>query len=441
MVLDTLGTSLKNSLKKIANAVFIDDKLINEIIKDIQKALLQSDVNVKLVLELTKEIKERALKEKEPAKLSKKEHIVNIVYEELTKFVGSEFKKLKIKKPFKLMFVGLFGQGKTTTIGKLGKYFKNRSHKVAAISLDIQRPAALAQLKQLGKKAGFEVFGDKKIKNPTKIYTKFSKELNKFDIILIDTAGRDALSKDLIKELKSINKTVKPSESFLVIGADVGQAAEKQAESFKNEVNVTGVVITKMEGTAKGGGALAACKTTKSPIRFIGVGENLDDIEEFKPEGFVGRLLGMGDLEALLEKAKISIDEDQVKDLGKKFLKGDFTLIDLYDQMQSMKKLGPLTKVVDMIPGMGGKVPKELLKNQEGKIEKWKFMMDSMTKQELEDPSKLGSSKLDRISKGSGVKHSELREMIKQYKQSRKMMKMLKGKEKNMSKLMKKFGG
>jgi signal recognition particle subunit SRP54 len=274
------------------------------------------------------------------------------------------------KKPFKLMLVGLFGNGKTTTAGKLGLYFKKRNLKVALISTDTWRPAAYDQLVQLGKQIEVPVFGNKEEKNPEKIWKKYEKELQEFDLVIVDTAGRDALSDELVDELNGINEIVKPDTAFLVMAADVGQSAQQQAEMFHQTVNVSGVIITKLDGTAKGGGALTACAITNAPVRFIGTGEKIDELEEFKPKGFVGRLLGLGDLEALLEKAKGAIDEDRAEDLGKRFLKGDFNLLDLYEQMQAMKKMGPLNKVMKMIPGMGQMdIPKEMLDGQEEKIE------------------------------------------------------------------------
>jgi signal recognition particle subunit SRP54 len=454
MVLEGLSNSLKSTLQKITKALFVDEKLINELVKDIQRALLQSDVNVKLVLDLTKKIKERALSEEVPRTVTKKEHLVNIVYEELVNFLGKgekydfqsriKDKKEKTKEPYKMMLVGLFGSGKTTTAGKLGNYFKKRGIKVALLSTDTWRPAAAHQLEQLADNLNIQVFIDKKEKDPVKLYKQFEKELDKFDLVIVDTAGRDALSDELIDELNKINKLVKPDETMLVISADIGQAAEKQAQAFHENCKVTGVIITKLDGTAKGGGALIACAVTGAPVRFIGVGEKTDDFEEFKPEGFVGRLLGMGDLEALLEKTKEAITEEEAEDMSKKLLKGDFNLIDLYDQMQAMKKMGPLTKVMDMIPGMGGlNIPKELIKNQEGKIEKWKFLMDSMTQEELEDPEIVTNVRVDRISKGSGIPSTELRGMLKQYRQSKKMMKLLKpgSSEKDMQKMMQKMQG
>ena len=439
MVLDKLGDGLKSTLDKITKALFVDEKLINELVKDIQKSLLQADVNVRLVFDLTKNIKERALKEEVPKNITKKEHLVKIVYEELVKFLGGEGAKIEIKKkPFYIMLVGLFGNGKTTTTGKLAKYYQKRGFKVAVITTDTWRPAAYDQLKQLADKLGVDFYGDKSAKHPTEIYKKFESQLKKYDIVLVDTAGRDALNDELIEELNEINSTVNADETLLVLSADIGQAAQKQAETFNSTCNVTGVVITKLDGTAKGGGALTACAVTKAPVKFIGLGEKADALEEFRPEGFVGRILGMGDLESLLEKVHEAISEEDAKDLGKKFLKGEFNLIDLYEQMQAMKKMGPLTKVMELIPGFSGaKIPKELLENQEMKLDKWKYAMGSMTKDELEDPEIIDGSRVERIANGSGLTTGDIRELIKQYKQSKKLMKMMKGNDKNMEKMMK----
>jgi len=445
MVLEKLGDSLKETLKKIAKSVFVDEKLINELVKDIQRALLQADVNVQLVFKLTQEIKKRALKEETPSGLTKKEHLVNIVYEELVKFLGEKSAEIKIteKKPFKIMMIGLFGSGKTTTIGKLAKYFAKKGYKAAAIGLDVHRPAAPEQLKQICDSIHVPCFIEKDEKNPIKIYKKYEKELGKFDVVLVDTAGRDALSKDLIKEIKDVYDLVKPDENLLVISADIGQAAQKQAQVFHDNAKITGVVATKMDGTAKGGGALTACAATDSPIKFITVGEKVDDLETFNPSGFVGRLLGMGDIQSLLEKAKEAIPEEKAEDLSKRLLKGEFTLTDLFEQMEAMKKMGSLGKIMEMIPGFSQiKLPKDLLNVQEEKLKKWKHAMLSMTKEELENPEVLSPARIERISKGSGVSAKDIKELIKQYRQGKKMVKMFKGKSpKSMQQMMKKFKG
>jgi len=441
MVLEKLGDSLRNTLSKITNAVFVDEKLINELVKDIQRALLQSDTNVQLVFDLSSKIKERA-KEKTLSGMTQREQIIKIVYEELTNFLGKEAKEIKIiKKPTQLMLVGLFGSGKTTTAGKLAKFYKKRGYKVAVMQTDTWRPAAYDQLEQLASTVGVDFFGIKKEKDPLNIYLAFEKKLKEYDLVIIDTAGRDALSEELIQELNHLNASIHADERLLVISADIGQAAQKQAQAFHETVQVTGVIVTKLEGTAKGGGALSACAVTKSSITFIGVGEKIDDLEMFHPQRFVGRLIGMGDLESLLEKAKEAITEEKAKDMQEKFLKGEFNLIDLYEQMKALKKMGSFGKIMEMIPGMGQlKMPKELLDVQEGKVEKWRHAMDSMTKQELEEPDQINAERIDRIAAGSGLKIAEVRELLKQYRQSKKMMKLFK-REKDMSKLMKRMGG
>lgn len=441
MVLDKLGSSLRTTLNKVASSLFIDEKLINEIVKDLQRALLQSDTNVQLVFSLSKSIKERA-KEKTPPGITKREQIINIVYEELTKFLGDKAYEIKVQsKPTKIMMVGLFGSGKTTTTGKLAKFYKKRGFKVAVIQTDTWRPAAFEQLEQLSKQVGVDFYGSKQEKDPALIYLMHENKLKKYDIVIIDTAGRDALSDELIQELTSLNNAVKADERLLVISGDLGQAAQKQAQTFHDTVNITSVIVTKLEGTAKGGGALSACAVTNSPISFIGVGEKVDDLEQFYPKRFVGRLLGMGDLETLLEKAKEVVNEQDAKKMKDKFLKGEFTLIDLYQQMSSMKKMGSLSKIMQMIPGMSKlQLPKEVLDVQEGKLQKWKYVMDSCTRSELETPESINAERIERIANGSGTSQKDVRELLKQHKQAKKMMKMFKG-EQDVNKMMKRMGG
>ena len=441
MVLEKLGSSLRETLTKITKSIFIDDTVINEVVKDIQRALLQSDANVQLVFDLSTKIKQRA-KEKTPPGITQREQLIKIVYEELTNFLGKETHEIKIaKKPTQLLLVGLFGSGKTTTAGKLAKFYKKRGYKVAVMQTDTWRPAAYEQLEQLAKDIGVDFLGIKKEKDPVNIYLAFQKKISEYDLVIVDTAGRDALSDELIQELNQLNTIVKADERLLVIAADLGQAAQKQAQAFHDTCNITGVIITKLEGTAKGGGALSACAVTKAPIVFIGVGEKTDDLELFHPQRFVGRLIGMGDLESLLEKAKEVFTEKGAEEMSEKFMKGEFNLIDLYEQMSSMKKMGSFQKIMEMIPGMGSlQLPKEMLDVQEGKLEKWKYAMNSMTREELEDPEIISADRIDRIAAGSGVKVAEVRELLKQYRQSKKMMKMFKG-EKDINKLMKKMGG
>ncbi|MFT4250711.1 MAG: signal recognition particle protein Srp54 [Candidatus Woesearchaeota archaeon] len=444
MVLDNLGDSLKSALSKLTGASFVDEKLINEIVKEFQRSLLQADVNVQLVFSLTNEIKQRA-KQKTPSGLTKREHLVNIVYEELTKFLGGESEGFVVeKKPFVIMLVGLFGNGKTTTAGKLAKYFKNRGKTVSLISTDTWRPAAFEQLKQLGAQVGVSVYGDPSQKDPSQIFSTYKQEALTSDVVIVDTAGRDALSDELVAEISAIDAVVNADEKLLVMAADMGQGAQKQAQMFHDTVGVTGVVLTKLDGTAKGGGALSACAATSAPIRFIGVGEKVDALEEFKPKNFVGRLLGMGDLEALLEKAQLAVSEEEAVDMQKKLLKGDFTLLDMYQQLEAVKKMGPLSKVLEMIPGMSSSaLPKGALEQQQQNLERFKHVLNSMTKQELEQPEIVSNSRIQRISSGSGQDEKVIRGLLKQHKQSKKLLKQFKGKgsEKQMQKMMQRMGG
>ena len=455
MVLDNLSSSLKNSLSKIRNSLTVDRNLVEEIVKEIQKALLSADVHVKLVLELTKSIRKRAIEENSEV-LNKKEQLITIIYEEVTRFLGGDGEFiLQDGVQNKILLVGLYGQGKTTTAGKLGNYFKARSKKVALISTDTWRPAAYEQLRQLGERIEIDVYGNPEEKNPNKIYEQFEVELSKYDVVIVDSAGRDSLNDELVEEIASLKELVNPTDVFFVLGADVGQTAQKQASMFKEYMDISGVVITKMDGTGKGGGALSACSAVEAPVRFIGVGENVQDLERFNAQNFVSELLGMGDIEGLLEKAQLALSEKDAKKLEQKLMEGEFDLDDLASQMKAMGKMGSMSKVLNMIPGMGNlNISKDQLGAQEEKVQKWEVAMSSMTKKERKEPSVMNNSRIERISKGSGVESSDIRELLKQYKMMKKMVTMFKNPENfkgmnegdmqspdAMMKMMKKAGG
>lgn len=450
-MLEKLSSALKKTTDKIANAIFLDKNLVDSIVKDIQRALIEADVNVKLVLEITKKIKQAALDERISG-LEKKEHIIKLLHDELVKILG-ESRQIELKKKNIWMMLGLYGQGKTTTISKLASYYSKRGSKVCAIGLDVHRPAASEQLKQLFDKLNLPVFIDKEEKSPIKIWKKYEKELNKYDLILIDTAGRDALSSDLIKEIKDISKLAKPTETLLIMSADVGQTAKSQASKFKEAVDITGVIITKMDSTAKAGGALTACAEVGAPVIFLGTGEKNSDLESFNPESFLSRLLGMGDLKTLMEKIHSVIDKDTIAEQQKRLSEGKFTLDDLSAQLESMNTIGGMDKLMSMIPGFGKikeKVSSEQMEQQENKIKKWKHAISSMTKEERENPEIIEkqTSRLQRISHGSGIPTSDIRNLIKQFKMLKDMTSMsgsMKGLEsgsldqKTMMKLAKKF--
>ena len=429
MVLDKLGSVLKSGIKKISSAIFIDKKLVDAIIKDIQRALIEADVNVELVFQISQKIKKIAYDESIKG-IDKKEQLVKLIHDEVLIILGGEKKELKLPKQASIMFLGLYGAGKTTTIAKLGFYYAKRGRKVALLGLDTQRPAAMDQLEQMAKKAKLPAFVDKKEKDPIKIIKKYEKDLKKYDLVLIDTAGRDGLNKELIKEIEKLNKKLKPDYRILVMPADVGQTAKTQAQEFQKALNVDGVIITRMDGTSKAGGALTACAETNAPVFFIGVGEQIHEVETFDPESFIQRLLGMGDLQALLEHVKSATDESQTKRIEDRLKEGKFTLLDLYSQLEQMNKMGSMDKLIGMVPGMSAaKIPKAALESQEKKMAHWKSAISSMTEEEIENPELLDkqTKRIQRIAKGSGTTTTEIRELLKQYKMLKEMMGMQSG--------------
>ena len=432
MALDNLGSSLTNAIKKLFKAGVVDEATVKELVRDIQRALLQSDVNVQLVLQISKNIEERALKEKVPPGVSRREHVIKVVYEELTKFVGDKPVPLKVEPGKKkiIMLVGIQGSGKTTHAAKLARYFQKRGLKVGLICADTYRPGAYAQLQQLATRTNTPFFGDLKQKDPVKVVREGLKQFGEKDLIIVDTAGRHKEEKDLIKEMKDLEKNIKPDEVIMVIDGTIGQQALAQAKTFHEATPIGAIIVTKLDGSSRGGGALSAVAATGAPIKFIGTGEKIEDIEPFIPSRFVGRLLGMGDLETLLEKVKdaeIQVPQKKAKDI----MSGNFTLTDMYEQFQAVKKMGPFGKVLKMIPGMSSSnVPEEMLNTAEGRLEKWGVIIQSMTPEEKENPKLLNSSRAKRIARGSGTTEKDVKELLKQYIMMRKMLKMFKHKKK-----------
>ncbi|MBM3247483.1 signal recognition particle protein [Candidatus Pacearchaeota archaeon] len=425
-MLEKLSEALKKATDKIAKAVFLDRKIIEEVIKELQRGLISADVNIYLVKEITDPLKAQALDEKVKG-IEKKEQIIKMLYDTILEILGKEKKELKIneekgKKQTIILLLGLYGAGKTTTAGKLGLYYSKRGHKVALLGLDVHRPAATDQLEQIAKQNKLAVFVNKEEKDPIKIYKKFKSELEDYDLLIVDTAGRHSLDKDLVTEIKDINKTIKPDYKILVIQADIGQAAKNQASEFQKALEINGVIITRMDSTAKAGGALTACHETHAPVYFIGTGEKSNELETFNPQAFISRILGMGDLEGLLEKVQSAIDKDSQKKLKGKLEKGEFDLRDFQEQLKSMSSMGSISKMMDMIPGLSGinkeKLPENMLGVQEEKMKKWQHAINSMTQEEIKNPEIIEkqTTRLGRIAKGSGTSTSDIRQLIKQYK-------------------------
>ncbi|MDD3940421.1 MAG: signal recognition particle receptor subunit alpha [Candidatus Pacebacteria bacterium] len=452
-MLEKLGDALRKARDKLANALFLDKNVVESVVKDLQRALIEADVNILLVKEISDKIKKAAYDER-IKDIEKKEHVIKLLHDELVKILG-EHKALELPsgKQSRIMFLGLYGAGKTTTIAKIGNWYAKRGKKVILVGLDVHRPAAKEQLEQLAKKNNIPYFVDFEETDAVKTWKKFEKknDLKKYDLIIVDTAGRHTLDKELIKEIKELNKEIKPTETILVMPADIGQAAKKQASEFQEALKISGVIITRMDSTAKGGGALTACAETKAGVYYITTGEKINDIEEFNPESFLSRLLGMGDLQALIEKIRLVTDEKQQEKMQKKLEEGKLSLEDVIEQVKSMNQLGGFDKIKGMIPGLGkAKIPENMLESQQEKIAKWEHIVKSMTPEERENPELFDkqTSRIGRVAKGAGVNNSDIRALLKQYKMLQDMIKggidnmdMSKGfSQKQMQKMMKSFG-
>ncbi len=430
-----LGEGLRKAIAKLQGATIIDVKTIREFNKELQRALISSDVELKLVSEFTKKIENAAIKEKIPDGVSPKDYITNMVYEELVKLMGKSFEPEV--KPKRILMVGMYGSGKTTTTAKLAKFYQDRGLSTGVICCDVARPAAYEQLETLAKQINTSFFGIKDEKNVKKIIKEGLKALKDRKVIICDSSGRSALNTELVNEIKSISDEFKPDEKLLVINADTGQIAGKQATEFDNAIKITGVIVTKMDGSGKGGGALSAVSAAKVNITFIGSGEKMNALEFYNPEKFVGRLLGIPDIESLIKNVNEAIKEANVKpeDINAE----ELNFNTFYTQLKTMSKMGPVKNMLGMM-GMAD-VPKNVVEQGEEKLAKYKSIIASMTIEERENDRLLKEhSRIVRIAKGSGTQEKDVRMLISEFNKMKKFYEMFKNDrniKKNMSKFMK----
>jgi len=447
MVLDNLGSSLRGTLDTLQGKSRIDEDDVQEVVKQIQRSLLQADVDVSLVMELSDNIKTRALEEDPPGGTSARDHVLKIVYEEMVALIG-ESTEIPLE-PQTIMLAGLQGSGKTTTAAKMAWWFSKKGLRPAVIQTDTFRPGAYDQAKQMCERAEVEFYGDPDEEDPVKIAREGLEATEDAEVHIVDTAGRHALEDDLIDEIEEIEGVVQPDLSLLVLDAAIGQGAKEQAREFGDSIGIGGVVITKLDGTAKGGGALTAVNETDSSIAFLGTGETVQDIERFEPNGFISRLLGMGDLKQLSERVERAMAETQAEDEDwdpEDIMKGSFTLKDMQKQMEAMNKMGPLDQVMDMIPGLGGglmdQLPDDAMDVTQDRMRKFDVIMDSMTDEEMENPRVVGASRVRRIARGSGTDEETVRELLQQHKMMERTLKQFQGMgDGDMQRMMKKLDG
>ncbi len=404
---------IKDSIEKFSSRNVADKEAVKELVKDIQRDLIRADVDVALVSDLTDEIKEEALKEDLPSGLSRKEHVLKIVYDKLEELLGEEA-EIEIE-PKNVLLCGLYGAGKTTTAGKLADFYRKRGMKVGLIAADTDRPAAYEQLQQIAEEVDAEFYGDPDAEDPVEVVEEGMEKIEA-DVKIVDSAGRDSLNDRLKKQLSDMSEAFRPEEKYLVIPADIGQSAREQAEMFHESVGITGVIVTKMDSSAKGGGALVACADSDAKVKFIGTGEKMGDLEEYDPVDFVSDMIGQPDLESLLEKIE-EMDTDP-----EAILEGDFTMKDFKEQIESVTQAGVMEEMMQQLPFSSNKLPDNMQDMTEGKIENYTVMMDSMTDEEMKDPTIIKESRRERIAKGSGTEKGEVAELVKHYKQTKNMV-------------------
>ena len=424
-----LGERLNHIFSKLTKHGKLTSLEIKEAMREIRVALLEADVNFKVAKDFCAQVSEKALGEEILKSLTPAQQVIKIVRDELTALMGGENQKLLVspKPPTVIMMCGLQGSGKTTLSGKLALKLKKEGKKPLLVACDVYRPAAIEQLKVLGKSIQIDVF-ERGTQNPTKTVKEAIEYANKFaiDTVIVDTAGRLQIDEKLMDELKDIKKNINPTEILLVIDSMIGQEAVSVSTAFNDALDVTGVVLTKIDGDTRGGAALSIRSVIGKPIKFVGVGEKLTDLEPFHPDRMASRILGMGDVLTLIDKAQEAVDEETAKKMEQKFRENSFDFDDYIEQLNSLKKMGGLKSVLGMIPGIGGKLNEIEKQIDEKQLEKNKAIIQSMTAKERQNPDIINGSRRQRIAKGAGVQVNDVNQLIKQFNQSKEMMKMMK---------------
>ena len=437
MVFENLSEKLQNALGKLKGRGKLSEKDLDIAMREVRLALLEADVNFKVVKDFIKNVKERAIGSEVMESLTPGQQVVKIVNDELTKLMGEKEVKLNFSSspPTVILMCGLQGAGKTTTTGKLAFNLKKQNKRPLLVACDIYRPAAIKQLEVVGERSGVPVFtmGDKH--NPVDIAKAALEHGKKHgnDVIIIDTAGRLHIDEELMDEIKNIHQAVNPKEVLLVLDAMTGQDAVTVATSFDETLGISGVILTKLDGDARGGAALSIRAVTNKPIKYVGMGEKLDQLEPFYPDRMASRILGMGDVLSLIEKAQANIDEKKALELEKKMRTSQFTFDDFLDQLEQMKSLGPLDQLLGMMPGINSKALKGLDVNEKD-LDRVEAVIRSMTKKERENPDLIDSSRRKRIALGSGTNVQDVNKLLKQFKETKKMMKKFTDMEKTMKK-------
>ena len=428
MAFENLSEKLQNTFKKLKGKGVLTEADINEAMREVKLALLEADVNFKVVKEFVAQVKEKAMGAEVLESLTPGQQVIKIVNDQLVELMGGTNSKLTYSPSgfTVLMMVGLQGTGKTTTCGKLAAYLKKNGKKPMLAACDIYRPAAIDQLEVVGRTVDVPVFTDRENRVAEDIALKARKEAEKkgFDVLIVDTAGRLQIDEELMEELVRVKKAIKPHEILLVVDALTGQDAVNAAEGFNEKLGMDGIVMTKMDGDSRGGAALSAKKVTGKPVKFIGMGEKFDALEPFHPERMASRILGMGDMLSLIEKAQESYDEEKVAKLEKKLRKNEFTLEDFLDQMGEVQKMGGIGKMLEMLPGVNSKsVSDDEIEKSEKEFRQMEAIICSMTLEERRNPSLLNASRRKRIAAGSGQPVSKINSLIKKYEDAKKLMK------------------